>query len=1129
MDKLNLSQNMKTRNFKITNFAVDNLKTIYFFTVMVIIGGIMAYNSTPKEMTPEVVFPFFSITTIYPGTSPSDMENLVTRPIEKQLKSLKGVKQMSSNSLQDFSMIFVEFETNVDQNESSIEVKEAVDKAKGDLPTNLLDDPMVTQIEFSEFPIVNINLSGDLGLVKLKEYADELQDLIEGIEEVTRVDIIGALDREIQINIDLYKMQAAGISFMQIENSVMMENMTISSGYIRMDGMRRNMRIVGEFSDIQEIANISLKEGVFLKDVAEVVDGYADRESYARLNGDDVITLNVIKKGGANLINAVDKVKDLVKDYESDRSENLMVTITGDNSVWTRNSVKDLFNTIILGFLVVVLVLMFFMGVDNALFVAVAIPLSMLIAFIFIPAIGFTMNMVVLMAFILVLGIVVDNSIVVVENIYRHFMTTPDLPIVPATKLAVGEVAIPVFTGTLTTMAPFVPLLFWPGIVGEFMRYIPATIILTLTASMFVAYVMNPVFAVSFMKYRESKEGAKMPGFKILIAVGILLAVAAIFYATKIYLIANLITVGVFLFLLTKYLLVPVIIRFQKNIIPVISNLYRKTLQFLLKGKRPYIVLASTILLFIFTFFLMGIRTPKVFFFPAGDPKNIFVYLRMPSGTDIEVTDSVTRKMETMVFEVLGGENPDVESVISNVAIGAGQNLFERSTQSKLGKITISFVEYKYRVGQATSLYVGQLRDHLKGIPGAEIVVDVENMGPPTGKPISIEVTGTEIGELIAITDRIKVLIDSLQIAGIEELKSDMEVSSPELYIEIDREKANKLGLNTAMIGMTMRTALFGKDISKFREGEEEYDIRIRLKEDFRGDLNTLMNMRITAPGGNGSNGGPKEIPLSAVASASFTTSYGGVIRNDNNRMITLSSNVLDGYNANEIVNQLRTEMSAFSLPNGYEIKFAGEQDDQNEAADFLGWALFASIGLIFIILVTQFNSISKPIIILLQVLFSIIGVLLGLIIFNMEISVIMTGMGIIAVAGIVVKNAIILFDYTDLLVEKGMPLREALVEAGRTRLIPVILTAASTVLGLLPLALGMNIDFAGLFTSFDPQIYFGGPNATFWKPLAWSIIFGLTFATFLTLIVVPSMYLMVSRAKSGVVKVANQLAGNGK
>lgn len=1097
---------MSQRKFRLTEFAADNIKTVYFFTAMITIAGIMAYNSTPKEMMPEVVFPFFSVSTIYPGTSPSDMENLVTRPIEKQLKGINGIKHVSSNSIQDFSIIFVEFETTADQMEAYQDVREAVDKSKSDLPATLLDDPEVSKIEVSEFPIVNINLSGDAGLVKLKEYADDLQEHIEGLEEITRVDIVGALDREIQINIDLYKMQAAGVTFMQVENAVAMENMTISSGFVRMDGMRRTMRILGEFKTVDQIQNILLKEGLFLKDIAEVKDGYADRESYARLAGSDVITLNVIKKGGANLINAVDKTKEIVAKYQEKLPGNVNILITGDNSTWTRNSVKDLFNTIILGFMVVVVVLMFFMGVDNALFVGVAIPLSMLISFIVIPLIGFTMNMVVLMAFILVLGIVVDNSIVVVENIYRHFMNTPNLPIVPATKRAVGEVAIPVITGTLTTIAPFFPLLFWPGIMGEFMKYIPSVIILALLASMFVAFVMNPVFAISFMKYRGDKGQGKIRYGRMLIILLVLLGFASVFYGVGNTLIGNLLTFGIILYLVTRFIMQPLIRYFQRIILPWMMSGYRDTLAFLLRGHNAYIVIFGTIVLLIFSMILLGIRTPKIVVFPQNNPGNIYVYLRMPAGTDIEVTDSITHILESKVFDIIGHDNPDVESVVSNVAIGAGQNFFERSTQPKLGKVTISFVEYKFRKYPKTMDYVDRLRENLRGIPGAEIVVDYDEMGPPTGLPIAIEISGENIIELIALSERVKQYIESLNIPGIEELKSDMEVSNPELIISIDREKANKLGVNTAYVGMTLRTALYGKEISKLRDGEDEYDIRIRLQEKYRDDLQKLMEMKILIPGGGGPNGGDKEIPISAIASVDFTTSYGGIIRKDHQRMITLGSNVLAGYNANEIVNRLKREMKYFEMPEegGYEIAFGGEQDDQNEAAGFLGWAMFVAIGLIFIILVSQFNSISKPIIVLVQVLFSIIGVLLGLVVFQLDVSVILTGMGVIAVAGIVVKNAIILIDFADLKLkdEPDKNIRELLIEVGATRLTPVLLTAASTILGLLPLAIGINIDFQGLFSSFEPDIYFGGDSAMFWKPLAWTIIFGLTFATFLTLVV---------------------------
>ena len=512
----------------------------------------------------------------------------------------------------------------------------------------------------------------------------------------------------------------------------------------------------------------------------------------------------------------------------------------------------------------------------------------------------------------------------------------------------------------------------------------------------------------------------------------------------------------------------------------------------------------------------MGVKTPKIVVFPENNPGNIYVYLRMPSGTDIEVTDSVTRVLENKVFEIIGHDNPDVESVVSNVAVGAGQNFFERSTQPKLGKVTISFVEYKFRKSPNTLIYVENLRAGLRGIPGAEIVVDYDEMGPPTGMPIAIEISGDDINGLIALSGKVKQYIESLNITGIEELKSDMEVSNPEMVIHIDREKANKLGVSTAYVGMTLRTALYGKEISKFREGEDEFDIRIRLKEEYRNDLQKLLDMKIILPGGSNGN---TEIPVSALADVEFGTTYGGIIRNDHKRMITLGSNVLAGYNANEIVNRLKREMNYFEVPEGYEIGFGGEQDDQNEATGFLGWAMFVAIGLIFIILVTQFNSISKPLIVLVQVLFSIIGVLLGLVIFQLDVSVIMTGMGIIAVAGIVVKNAIILIDFADLKVkeEPDRNLTDVLIEVGATRLTPVMLTAASTILGLLPLAIGINIDFQGLFTSLQPDIYFGGDSALFWKPLAWTIIFGLAFATFLTLIVVPAMYLIVFRIKSWV------------
>ncbi len=1100
---------MKYKEFKPTNVAIANRTTVYIFTALLVFFGIIQYGATPKERFPEIVFPYFMIGTIHPGTAPQDVENLITRPIEKQLKGINGVKQISSNSIQDYSSIFVEFEISADETQAYLDVKQAVDDARSELPTDLFQEPQISRIDLSEIPILYINLSGDLGLVKLKEIAEKLQDEIEALEEITRADIVGALDREIQINVDLYKMQAAGLSFNTIQNAVAYENMTISAGQIDTDGMRRNLRVVGEFRKVDQIADLVLQPGIYLKDIAEIKDGYKDRESYARLNGQDVITLNVIKRSGQNLIIAVDKIKDIVSDYQRTAPENLIVTLTGDSSTQTQNAVSDLFNTVILGFIVVVFILMFFMGEANAIFVGVSIPLSMVIAFIFIPLVGFTMNMVVLMSFIMVLGIVVDNSIVVVENVYRHFTTTEGLDIITATKRGVGEIALAVFTGTLTTIAPFFPLIFTPGIPGKFMSFLPITIIITLTASILVAYFMNPVFAVSFMKRPSPQDNGKrfrLPSKKAFLRTAVTLVLIVVFHILGARILANLLMFGLVIYYLFKYVLHFFIDKFQCCVLPKFLNLYKKTLAFSLKGKRPYLVVVSIVALLVFTFVLMGIRTPKIVFFPSGDPNSLYVYITMPEGTHIEVTNTICKQVEDRVFNVLGRDNPDVESVVSNVALNAGASLFERFAQDKLAKVTITFVEYKYRTGPRTRTYLDKLRDEMKGIPGAQIRIDREAMGPPTGMPINIEVSGEEIDQLVAISDRFIEFIETLNIPGIEKLKSSMEVNKPELVLELDRDKANKLGMSTAQIGMALRTAIYGLEISDFREGDEEYPIQLRLAEKYRENIGVLLSQEISVPSRE-PNAMPYKIPLASVANISYQTSYGGIQRIDNKRVITVSSNVLSGYNATEIIFRIGRALPKFPLPEGYTVQFTGEQDLQQETGQFMVLAMFIALALIFVILVAQFNSTVKPLIIISMFFFSFTGVLLGFVVFGIDISVMMTGMGIIAVAGVVVKNGIIIIDYIDNRIATGMDKMEAVIQAGATRLTPVLLTALSTILGLVPLAIGMNFNFQTLLTRLDPQIYFGGDNAAFWNPLAMTIIFGLSFATILTLVVVPAMY----------------------
>jgi multidrug efflux pump subunit AcrB len=1098
---------MKT--FGLSNRAVDNKTTVYIFVILITLFGIMQYLSTPKEQFPEITFPYFMVSTIQPGMSPMDIENLITRPIEKELKGINGIRHINSQSLQDVSLIIVEFDVNADGTQAYLDVKKAVDDSRTDLPNDLFQDPELTQIEVSEIPILSVNLSGDLGLIRLKEIADDLKDRFESMEEISKVEIVGALDREFQIDVDLYKMQMAGLSFMQIENAVVAENLTVSAGLIETGTMKRNFRISGDFQRADQIGNILLKEGIYLKDIAQVRDGFAERESYARMDGQQVISLSVIKKSGKNLIQAVDKIKADIEQYQKQASPALKIKVTGDSSTMTRNSVSDLFNTIILGFIVVVFVLMFFMGELDAFFVAIAIPLSMIIAFALLPIIGFTLNIVVLMAFILVLGIVVDNSIVVVENIYRHYSTTADISLVDATKRGVGEVAAPVFTGTLTTMAPFFPLMFMPEIMGKFISFLPITLSITLAASMLVAYFINPVFAVSFMKRHDeltSERHGKLPK-SFWIWAAILTIAAVLFYVLGWLLPANIIVTSLLIYLFLKTVMVRLIDAFQKKVLPFMIRSYRSTLRFALKGKRPLMIVTSTVLLLILSFVLLSVAPPKVVFMPSGDPNYIYVYITMPEGTDVEVTNKVALNVEDRIKTVLGPNNPDVESVVANIAVNAGSGLFDRTAQEKLAKVTVSFIEYKYRqTGISTLDYLEKVRQAVQGIPGAQIEVDRDIMGPPTGKPINIEISGPEIELLVKLTADLKTFITELQIPGIEDLQQDMEVNKPEIILEIDRDKASKLGLSTGYIGATLRTAAYGKEISSIREGEDEYPIQLRLAKTYRNDVDALLSQTLMVPGPNGVS----TIPISAVADVKYTSTFGGIRRIDNNRVITLSSNVETGYNANEIIETINRALPRFALPDNYDIRFSGEQEMQNAIGSYMVKALFIAVALILIILVAQFNSLGKPLIIILQILFSFIGVLLGFVIFRLDFSVMMTGMGIIAVAGIVVKNAIILIDYIDEYLKEGNDPVQTIIDAGSTRMTPVLLTAASTILGLLPLALGININFITLFTELDPQIYFGGDNVAFWNPLAWTIIFGLAFATFLTLVVVPVMYRMI-------------------
>jgi multidrug efflux pump len=1113
------------KEFKPTSWAIENKVAIYVATVLVSLAGIFTYNSLPKENFPEVVFPQIYVATPYPGASPTDVENLITKQIEKQVKSIAGVKKITSNSVQDFSNVIIEFQTDVSIDDAKREVKDAVDVAKRDLPTDLDNDPQVIEIDISEVPIMNVNLSGEYDLQTIKRYAEQMQDAIEALKEIRRADIVGALDREIQINVDLYKASLAGVSLDDITQSIGGENVLVPGGQLSVAGMKRSLSVNGEYTNADQIANTvvgSIRGGkVYLKDIAEVRDWHKEQESFARLDNQNVITLNIVKRSGENLIHASDQIREIVASYEKGiLPPGMKVTITGDQSDNTRVTLHDLINTIIIGFILVTIILMFFMGVTNAIFVGLSVPLSSFIAFLVFPAIGFTLNLMTLFSFLLALGIVVDDAIVVIENTHRVF-DNGKVPIRKAAKIAAGEVFLPVFTGTMVVLAPFIPLAFWPGVIGQFMMYLPITLIIALLASLVVAYIINPVFAADFMTPHDHDQDGKRKlitkGFKVTSVV--FAGIALVSYVSGSFGFGNFTVFMYLIYLLYHFFLATVISKFQTQLWPKLQSSYKQLVTWCLQGWRPAIVIGALLFLFVFSIMFTAARKPPVVFFPQGDPHFIFTYIRLPIGTDQRVTDSVTRIVEQRVTDVVGKNNPIVESIISNVSIGASMDRFAgNNAQPHLGKVGVAFVQFAERNGQSTRVYMDKIREAVKGIKGVEISVDKEPSGPPTGLPISIEIAAEDFGTLVSTSNRVKRYLDSLQIGGIEELKSDFESNKPEVVIKIDREKANREGISTRQIGLALNSAVYGREVSKFRDANDDYPIELRVRSDQRNDVNTLINIPITYRDMS-AGGVVRQVPLSAIAKVEYSNSYAGIRRIDQKRVVTLSSNVLNGYNANNVVAEIRTALKDFNAPDNVGIKMTGEQENQAETTSFLGAAFGIAFAMIFMILVTQFNSVSKPVIIISEIVFSFIGVLIGFSFFKMQISIVMSGVGIMALAGLVVRNGILLVEFTDLLRSQGVELRAAIAEAAKTRMTPVLLTTMAATIGLIPLAVGLNIDFVTMFTELNPHLYFGGDNVAFWGPLSWTMIFGLIFGTFLTLVLVPVMYLLTSLLKEKVSK----------
>ena len=1128
----------KMYEFGLSSWAIANRSTVLVLTAIILVAGLISYRSMPAEAFPEIVTPEIYVGTAYPGNSPLDMEKLVTRPLEKEINGITGIDKILSTSVQGYSTIQVKFNFDVSPEEALRKVKDKVDVARSDpdFPKDLLADPNVFELNFSELtPVLNVNLSGDFTSDQLKEYGEYLEDEIEGLTEITKVDIRGVDDKEVRVQLDMNKMQALEMSFDDVAGALASENVSISGGDLLVEGFRRNVRIDGEFKSPEELASTIVKnekaQVVYLRDIATVEFAEKEKESFAREYTQPVVMLDVYKRSGENLIVASNKIDEILEKAKKDVfPDNLNISKTNDQSDQTRNQIGELENSIYFGVILVVLVLMFFLGLRNALFVGIAIPLSMLMSFIILASMNITLNTMVLFSLVMALGMLVDNGIVTVENIYR--LTASGMNLKDASRYGVGEIAWPIISSTATTVAAFVPLAFWPGIFGEFMKYLPITLIAVLSSSLFVALVINPVLASMYMKVVEDEPRVRRVHTIAIVSIG--LGILLTFWNTTL---GNLsLFVGVWT-LLYHYVLRHWVQKFQFGFLPRLENAYERTLRFALKGPNASRFLLGAVGMLVLSFVLLGVFPPKTLFFPANQPNLANVYIELPIGTDILETDKVTREIEQKVLKAVSQydeeqdgvrKNTMVKSVIAQVGEGTSdpnQGPSMAQTPHK-ARIAVSSVEFKYRNGLRSQDVLEEIRAAVADYPGAQISVAKDENGPPAGAPINLELKGEDYEVLLAEAEKIRSFIDEGGISGIEELKLDVEQGKPEMPILIDRAKARMLGVSTAQIGDALRTALFGREVSTYKEGEDDYPINIRFADEYRYDRDALMNQRITFR--DQASGRIKQVPISSVAESDRTSTFSAVKRNELDRVITIYSGVLSNANANEVVAAIKRRMEDYNLPTGISLNYTGEQEEQAKQMAFLSTAFLVAAFMVFLIMVAQFNSASAPLVIMVSVVLSLMGVFLGLVIFRMEFVIMMTMIGIISLAGVVVNNAIVLIDYSNLLFERrkaelglgeddvlSIPeIYECLVIAGKTRLRPVLLTAITTVLGLVPLAIGLNIDFVTLFAEYNPNIYIGGDNVIFWGPMSWAIIFGLTVATFLTLVIIPAMYLLVQKMK---------------
>jgi len=1080
----------------LSDTAIRQRISVMVLAFIIVVWGIYSYITLPRESAPDITIPHIFVSTSYRGVSPVDIEKTITIPIEKKLKGLENVKKIISVSSEGLSSINIEFITGTNIDEVLQKVRDKVDEAQGELPSDLEEDPSVFEVNFSELPILVLSLSGNIGLARLKKIAEDLQDDIEAIPGVLECEVSGGLEREIRIEPIPERLAYYGIPITDLQNVISGENQNVSGGIIQMGNGRFRLRVPGEFALPEEIyrlvVGIHKGEPVYLKDVASVFDGFKEQQSRSRLNGEKAVNLTVKKRTGENIIEISDKIENEIFKAEQTWPEGVEITKLMDHAKDIRIMIADLENNLISGLILVVLVLLFSLGLRNAVLVSLAIPFSMLLSFTILQALGITLNMVVLFSLTLALGMLVDNAIVIIENIFRYM--EQGVPKLQASMKATSEVAYPVIGATMTTVVAFLPIVFWPGIMGEFMKYLPITLIITLSSSLFVALVVNPALASFFMKAKKLPQTA------------IAVSAEEIKRAGE----------------------EPV------NCNTRVLKAYRYILNYCLEHRFAVIIGCFIILAILVEIWLLRVGLEKpIEFFPHIDPRAFYINMDMPEGADLDYCDRISKQVE---IKLCGGSlsgyysgEKDLESIYKSAtllrthkrldgstSLGPGdldniEYIYSRSTTQTEGQmrftqntpnhVGVQFIDLEDRIQPSTDT-IDIIRERLTDIPGVDITIAESEEGPPTGAPINIEIVGDDFKILGEIGRKIREIVSNVPF--VKDVTDDYISGYPSIKLQIDRQKAALFGLSTNLIGFVLKSAFNGIEVSTYHEADDDYDITIQLSEDERKSTDVLRHLLIPAPTG-------QLVPLSTVAKFSYTGTLGEITRINHERVVTVKANVDEEYVPAPVARkQAEGLLAGITLPSGFKTRFTGEFEFQKEAEEFLKKAFVVALLLIFLVLVIQFNSIWQPFIIMTTVLLSLGGVFLGLTCCNFPFGIIMTGVGVISLAGVVVNNAIVLIDYINQLIQRGYTKRDAIIAGGCTRLRPVYLTAITTILGLVPMITGISYDF------HKWQIAWISESSQWWRTMASAVIFGLALATLLTLIVVPVLYSLAESFANG-------------